>query len=202
MFCDHCGTQRLPIARFCTACGKPFPPPPLGYAPFEKRVAAFLIDSILLAPLQFLPFTLWIYFVYRIATASKQEQAQFAVWFVPSLFGAILFNFLSSWLYHAWTESSRAQATFGKRWMKIIVTNMEGRPISFGHALARHFLKILAGSPLYLGYILAALTDRKQAMHDFYAKTLVLNRSPEILYPRVPDTGSAPPLQPDLGTHL
>jgi len=72
-------------------------------------------------------------------------------------------------LYEALMESSRLQATFGKRAVGILVTDLDGRRISLRGALLRSVLQLFA-----VGYLLAAFTSRKQALHDLVADTQVL----------------------------
>ncbi len=45
--------------------------------------------------------------------------------------------------------------------------------ISAGTATVRYFSEILSGIILMIGYIMAAFTPKKQALHDIIAKTLV-----------------------------
>jgi uncharacterized RDD family membrane protein YckC len=81
------------------------------------------------------------------------------------------------WLYFAGMESSERQATLGKSVMSLRVTNSEGQRLSFGHATGRFFAKIVSGLvPLAIGYIMAAFTEKKQALHDLIAGTLVLKK--------------------------
>lgn len=51
-----------------------------------------------------------------------------------------------------------------------------GYPVTFGRATGRYFGKILSGAILMIGYIMAAFTERKQALHDMMAGTLVVNK--------------------------
>jgi uncharacterized RDD family membrane protein YckC len=78
------------------------------------------------------------------------------------------------WLYFAKLESGPSQATYGKRIMGIHVTDLSGQRISFGRASGRFFGKIVSALPMDIGFIMAAFTDRKQALHDMIAGTLVL----------------------------
>ena len=99
----------------------------------------------------------------------------------PALFVGIglivLVAFLGSWLYYALFESSSWQATPGKKVLNIFVTDMNGAPVSFGRATGRYFSKFVTQLiPLGIGYMLAGLTERKQALHDMIASTLVLRR--------------------------
>jgi len=80
---------------------------------------------------------------------------------------------LGNWLYEAGMESSSRQATLGKMALGLKVTDLEGRRISFARATGRHFAKIVSGAILAIGFIMAGFTDRKQALHDMIAGTLV-----------------------------
>jgi uncharacterized RDD family membrane protein YckC len=71
-------------------------------------------------------------------------------------------------------NSSEKQATYGKMAMGIKVTDLEGRRISFWRGLGREFAKFLSAIILMIGYIMAAFTERKQALHDIIAGTLVV----------------------------
>jgi len=80
------------------------------------------------------------------------------------------------WLYFALQESSAAQATLGKRALGLAVATVDGRRIGFGQATGRFFGKILSAIPLNLGFVAAAFTDRKRALHDYVAGTVVERR--------------------------
>jgi uncharacterized RDD family membrane protein YckC len=61
--------------------------------------------------------------------------------------------------------------------LSIYVTDVNGQRISFLHATGRFFAKIVSGLiPLGIGYIMAGFTQRKQALHDMIASTLVVRR--------------------------
>ena len=78
-----------------------------------------------------------------------------------------------SWLYEALMESSARQATLGKMIFQMKVTDLFGNRISFARATGRYFAKWLSGLTLFIGYIIAGFTERKQALHDMVAGTLV-----------------------------
>jgi uncharacterized RDD family membrane protein YckC len=85
---------------------------------------------------------------------------------------------LLAWIYNAAMESSRHQGTLGKMALGLIVTDLQGRPISFAHASGRYFAKIISGLiPLGIGYAMAGFTEKKQALHDMIAGCLVLRRT-------------------------
>ena len=72
------------------------------------------------------------------------------------------------------SESSARQATLGKMAFGIVVTDVHARRISFARATGRFFGKVLSNLTFCIGYLLAAFTDRKQALHDLIAGTLVV----------------------------
>lgn len=82
------------------------------------------------------------------------------------------------WLYFTRLESSAKKATFGKMLMGIIVTDLNGNSISFGRANARYFGKTVSLITLLLGFIMAAFTKKKQALHDKIANTIVIKEKP------------------------
>jgi uncharacterized RDD family membrane protein YckC len=60
----------------------------------------------------------------------------------------------------------------------LIVTDLQGQPVSFARASGRFFAKIITGMiPLGIGYIMAGFTEKKQALHDMIAGCLVLRKT-------------------------
>jgi len=56
----------------------------------------------------------------------------------------------------------------------IVVTDLEGRRISFGTATRRYLSKIISAVVLYIGFILIGFTEKKQGLHDMIAQCLVV----------------------------
>ena len=75
-------------------------------------------------------------------------------------------------------ESSSWQATIGKRIMGLVVTDLDGNRLSFLRALLRSLAKIISSIPFGIGFLIAAFTARKQALHDIIVKTLVVRTGP------------------------
>jgi len=84
-----------------------------------------------------------------------------------------IFTIIAGWLYFSLMESSKFQGTIGKLALGIIVTDMEGNKISFGRATGRYFGKIVSAIILYVGFMMAGFTEKKQGLHDILASTLV-----------------------------
>jgi uncharacterized RDD family membrane protein YckC len=157
MFCPNCGRKNDEAARFCQSCGGELTVPTreagvVAYAGFWKRFAALIIDSIVVSTAT------------GILTAVTFGVAWFSIFFLP-------------WVYEAMMLSSEKQATLGKMVLGIAVTDLNGGRISFGRATGRHFAKWLSALILGIGFLMVAFTEKKQALHDMIADTLVVDRS-------------------------
>jgi uncharacterized RDD family membrane protein YckC len=80
------------------------------------------------------------------------------------------------WIYYAAMESTAPQATVGKLFMGIYVTDREGERVTFYAASIRYWVKFISMAILAIGFLMAAFTRHKQALHDIVAKCLVLKR--------------------------
>jgi uncharacterized RDD family membrane protein YckC len=92
----------------------------------------------------------------------------------PSLFVGTVLAGAGCVAYHAGMESSASQATLGKRVLGVKVTDLHGRRIKFRHALKRCAGKIVSSLILFIGFIMAAFTEKRQSLHDMIAGTLVM----------------------------
>ncbi|MDM8001161.1 MAG: RDD family protein [Dehalococcoidia bacterium] len=90
--------------------------------------------------------------------------------------GAAVTWLVITWLYWAIMESSSKQATVGKGMLDIVVTDAEGKRMSFRKASLRHLWKLASALPALAGFVVAGFTARKQAVHDLIAGTLVVTK--------------------------
>jgi uncharacterized RDD family membrane protein YckC len=137
------------------------------YSGFWVRFWASIIDSIIWSPLLIL---IYLKFTLDAILMGAGDSLAF-LYFLVSV--------ITPWLYFALFEAGKWQATPGKRLLGVYVTDMDGRRISFGRASARYFSKFLSSLILGIGYIIAGLTQNKQALHDKIASTLVYRGKPE-----------------------
>ena len=199
MFCSQCGRGLDATTQACPACGSDTgirPTAPIQtispsrispavrttYAGFWLRFVAWVLDEAMLAGIAFFVLGRFASFA-RLSSIfggfGPIEDAD--NWIEAFGFGATVFFFLFfiliSWLYHAAMESSSWQGTIGKRALGIIVTDMNGAKIDFWRATGRFFSRLATNMiPLGIGYFVAGFTQRKQAVHDFLANTLVLHK--------------------------
>ncbi|MDR0291248.1 MAG: RDD family protein [Elusimicrobium sp.] len=123
------------------------------YAGFWKRFVAYCIDGIII----------WLVTIpIKMASDAGEEfLILFAVWV----------------LYFSLMESSPTQATLGKKLLGIKVTDAQGQRLTFVKALLRNLSKIISMFTLYIGFIMAAFTQKKQALHDIITDCLVVNNN-------------------------
>lgn len=159
----------------------------MSYAGFWKRFAAYCIDTIILCVAAWL-LLLPILGLIGLGVADSMESMQsgemseeaaqgMVATFIGAYFSFVVVLTVASWLYFALMESSAKQATVGKMALSIIVTDVNGNRLTFGRASGRYFGKIISGLILYIGFIMAAFTEKKQALHDMIAGSLVVNKS-------------------------
>jgi len=144
------------------------------YAGFWKRFAAYLIDEVVLGAAGLAAFILFAVMMGIPLSVSgfSEEMIQGIV-----ILNIVIIDTLLNWLYFTLMQSSARQATVGKMVMGIVVTDIHGRRMSFARANGRFWSKLISKFIFYIGYIIAGFTERKQALHDMIADTLVLNRT-------------------------
>jgi uncharacterized RDD family membrane protein YckC len=161
------------------------PPTHLIYAGFWPRVLAHIIDNLVVS----VPFIIaWVMVVMAIVGVGAFSQlghshdpdggpgAAVVGTIIILYLALIIGRLVLVWLYHAMLESGPHQSTWGKRVMGLKVTSITGQRITFGHATGRYFSTIVTGMTMCIGYLMVAFTDRKQALHDMIAGTLVIRQ--------------------------
>jgi hypothetical protein len=158
------------------------------YAGFWWRVAAYLIDAIILLPVGIVTYILTSHGTVSFDTLDDESTRAVSL-FVPKAFAAFpgihvgirgLFIHALSWsitlLYGTLFQCSRLQATPGKLACRLRVTDLGARRISFWRSLGRQCARIVSGFTI-IGVLMIAWTRRKQGLHDLAAGTLVLRAS-------------------------
>ncbi|TMC11885.1 MAG: RDD family protein [Chloroflexi bacterium] len=176
----------------------PPPAPPLApsevYAGFWRRVAAYVIDSVLiLIGFLVLDFLGNIFIGLGLLSSGQDLTTSDALGVAELVL--LLLTLVLAWLYYAGMESAAWQGTVGKRIMRLVVTDNYGRRIGFGRATGRFFAKILSGLILFVGYLMVAFTERKQGLHDLMASTLVIRQQHLALLTTAPPPASPAPPQ-------
>lgn len=76
--------------------------------------------------------------------------------------------------YFTYFTAGKWQATPGKRVMGIYVIRADGTPINHAYALGRCFAYLASWVILCLGFVLAAFTTERTALHDLLCDTRVV----------------------------
>lgn len=180
------------------------PVPDLPYAEPVRRVAAYLVDVVLLAAVMVGGVHFGLIQSLGLQPDLKPPSLVLWLWVVATMS-------LPTWIYFAAMESSPWQATLGKRLLRIVVTDMDTQRLTFRHALARTWIKLLPWELIHvalnllpngglneqgmiepsrlqlIGFTVSMflvgswlvtlmLTPRAQSVHDVMARTLVLKR--------------------------
>lgn len=181
MFCPTCGQEALEQLNYCQYCGHPLIPEAqyrlictAPYAGFWRRFAALIVDEFFLAVAVVGAEAVLSVFL---GVNSGLRSGIFGGKHLGAVFGLkFMGGTLLHWLYWAGMESSGCQATLGKMALGLKVTDLKGEPITFGRATGRYFGKLISGLFLGIGFLMAGWTEKKQALHDIMAGTLVVRK--------------------------
>jgi uncharacterized RDD family membrane protein YckC len=154
------------------------------YAGFWLRFVAYVIDAIIIYVLQsfvFVPFLgiLGLSFASRMADPGDMTDIETMgmIGGIMAMAGtAFLVSTVIGILYFAIMESSKYQATVGKMALGLKVTDIDGKNIDFVKALIRNVSKIISQMILFIGFIMAGFTEKRQGLHDIIAGTLVVKK--------------------------
>jgi uncharacterized RDD family membrane protein YckC len=204
MFCSKCGANVAEGAAFCVACGQPIGGvaaapgataspagyavvrPTVAYAGFWLRFVAAIIDGILIS-IPFVPFYIAIFASMLPQLQSRNWQTgnpfDFFAIVMPKILLITVVGLIASWLYWGFMESSAWQATLGKKALGLMVTDMEGKRVTFGRSSGRFaagrgaaVIPSIGGLYFFVSCICAGFTEKKQALHDMIAGCLVIRK--------------------------
>lgn len=138
---------------------------PVKYAGFWIRWVASFIDGIVVF---FMAMPLMIIFALvsgEFSTFIKGEESSLGINFL---------GYAVTWGYYI-VMTDRYQATVGKKLMGIMVLGEDLNRVPVGKIVLRETVgKLVSGIILLIGYIMAAFTDRKRALHDMISGTVVI----------------------------
>lgn len=185
MYCPRCGVEAVSGARFCQSCGYPTPDFPerlhnsvtarpeatnITVAGFWERFSARMLDSVL-TYIAAIPLMLIVGFPFYWIRATNDPEPLWAGL-------AILAAWFVAWVsYYSILHGAYGQ-TIGKILLGVKVTEVSGKPISYGRALVRSIAEILSVIPLSVGYLIAVFNPRRRALHDFISGTVVVRTRP------------------------
>ena len=142
-----------------------------------KRAVAFILDQIITAiPAMMLAFLLFFIFDEVINSPDLNEELS-----EDKFNFYIIFSLLFYFIICAIFESSKLRGTFGKRIMKLEISDREGNRISFIKAFFRNILRLFTGYSYFFifPFIIQIFTFRKyrKLFHDQISYTVVGERT-------------------------
>jgi len=156
-------------------------PPPVtpefNYASFIIRAGALVVDFLILGVIfSFLGLVLRITMSFNLRMdnfLSDDLELIATPFFTVSFFIYSGLKMAAFWLFYALFES-RVGGTPGKLIFRMRVTGIDGRQISFQKATGHAFARLLSFLPFFTGYLMAAFTDKTQALHDILSGCIVI----------------------------
>jgi uncharacterized RDD family membrane protein YckC len=155
------------------------------YASLGRRLAAYLLDLVIATSVVFLvgpclrifrAVGVWV----PAGAGATPSEIYNALGFVPKLFVVFAFVLSTGPVYFALCEASAWQATFGKRFLNVYVTDDDGKRISTARSFGREIVKSIFLFPILflINVIAIAWSKNGKCLYDSAAKTLVLRGRP------------------------
>lgn len=128
------------------------------------RFISFLIDEFLITIL------FWIIFYDDLREISQNS--------------ALISDFVKDKIYYYYALMTMYQiffihkysTTLVKMALKLEIIAENGEKISASQIWLRSFVRLISGNFLYLGFVLALFTQKRQTLHDYFAKTIIIRR--------------------------
>ena len=178
MYCTQCGYNNPASARFCKNCEVDLQagaldadhsgmPEVLIYAGFWVRFAAAFLDLLAIAAVVIL----LVFSIAALIALTGRDDILHNRLAVSIFYWAII---CMSAAYYILMESGEHGATLGKRWMNIKVLDANGSRLSIARACGRFVARLFSYLLLLAGFLIQPFTQRKQALHDLLAGTVVV----------------------------
>lgn len=141
------------------------PVAPVKYAGFWIRWAASMLDGFIVGAMGFVVGILLGIILAVFGIKIKESPFRFL-------------SYIISWSYFIFM-TYKYEATFGKKLVGIKVVSDKAEKLTLGQVALRETVgKIVSFMTLMIGYIMAGFTERKQALHDKIASTVVVYKDP------------------------
>jgi uncharacterized RDD family membrane protein YckC len=145
---------------------------PVKYAGFWVRFVAFTVDCLIAGILSSLIIVSIAFVSGVLAPLNNRELESVVTVLIRLIYLLLVWAYFSLMTYYK-------GATLGKMLVGITVKSENLERLSFGRVLLRETLgKLVSAIILDIGYIMAAFTQRKQALHDIFAHSVVVYKDP------------------------
>jgi len=147
------------------------------YANFFHRWAALMIDQWLLSMTALTVVASIAGAIYfSIGFSFEKEPEVATVFLVSTVFAYMLLYIGMGGTYHIYYETSSRHGSLGKQYLGLEVRTEQGEVLDKSKAALRWFSAALSHLSQNIGFLIAAFTQKRQALHDFLAHTVVIER--------------------------
>ncbi|TWI94598.1 putative RDD family membrane protein YckC [Mucilaginibacter frigoritolerans] len=147
-------------------------------ASFWWRLLAYIIDHFILSLLTGFIFSLLATYGLKFNIPTNEQMLKMTPDQLYSSLLAILplqgIAFIVLILYNSSCEASTMKGSFGKRLCGLVVVDIDGARLTYLNALGRSIGKALSLMLCGLGFLSIFFSERRQALHDYMAKTYVV----------------------------
>jgi uncharacterized RDD family membrane protein YckC/ribosomal protein L40E len=183
--CAGCHAPNAPTAHYCYKCGLSLPENlssgyeyQIQYAGFWMRLAAYLIDGIILGIISsmiYIPLLIHYFgsssdysWLYSLETNGTFDSSSWTIYWL-----LLLSIYAIQIIYYTVTVGKWGR-TIGKAALRIKVVKADGSRVSYGRAFGRSLAYYLNGFTLDIGFLIIAFTKEKRGLHDYIADTIVI----------------------------
>lgn len=132
----------------------------LPVASISLRVLAYLIDTFVIASLVYIA---------KLTLQMVGQDLTVVHILVPIITISIF--------YYTFFEGSKMQASPGKFFLGLQVTNLTGQKISFAKSSLRYALSVFSHLLMFVGVLLSLFTKYNQTLHDALSYTIVISKA-------------------------
>jgi uncharacterized RDD family membrane protein YckC len=147
-------------------------------ASFWWRLLAYVIDHFILSLLTGFIFSLLATYGVKFTIPTNEQMLKMTPDQLYSTLATILplqaIAFIVLIIYNSSCEASAMRGSFGKRLCGLVVVDVDGARLTYLNALGRSIGKALSLMLCGLGFLSIFFSERRQALHDYLAKTYVV----------------------------
>jgi uncharacterized RDD family membrane protein YckC len=141
----------------------------MDFASFGIRLAAYLIDTIILSIFAMIIGGVFGAMMFAGANRAGANGLGLSFFLVQ---GTVLIVQAAYYTYFV----GKSGQTPGKKLCKIKVVNADGTPVGYAKALGRFFAYLLSSFTCLIGFLMAAWDDQRRALHDRVCSTRVVKQ--------------------------
>lgn len=168
--------QTVPITQMPVSSAPQTQVSQIGYAGFWLRFLALALDTLIITVIIAIPIKIIIVIA---GISLGEDPAHLSTGFTFFETGLGLLQIALSYFYFI-VLTNRNQATIGKRLLGLRVVAEGGAPLSVGKIAFRETIgKLISALILFIGYLMAAFTGKKQALHDKMVGSVVISNPAE-----------------------